>query len=94
MYTAQLNGYCIIVNNDPPRYKAKRETYFKVVNLGKSFTKELAEARIAEYLLAAHGGVQGDPKTWPTSYRRMLAWDAMGELQRFLPNARLSAGFF
>lgn len=89
-YVAQLNGNCIIINNDPPRFDSKRETHTKTVRLGKTLTRELVYEKIAEYYMEIHGAVSEHPSTWNTALKRMVAWDAMGEMLRFLPHAKLS----
>ena len=88
-YVAQLNGNCVIINNQPPVLRTERETFMKEYNLGRSFKKETVYEKISEYFYRIHGGDCENPKTWTNALRRMLAWDAMGEMMRFLPHAKL-----
>jgi hypothetical protein len=88
-FVAQLNGNCIIINNDPPRYDTQRETHTRTVRLGKTLTREKVYEQIAEYFMEVHGGVSENPGTWNMALKRMEAWDAMGEMLRFLPHAKL-----
>merc|ERR1712127_804923 len=89
-YVAQLNGNCIIINNDPPRYDKGRETHTRTVRLGRSLTREIVYEKIAEYFMEIHGAESENPSTWSTALKRMVAWDAMGEMIGFLPHAKLS----
>merc|ERR1712226_1301058 len=89
-YIAQLNGNCIIINNEAPKYNEKRETFLRVLRLGRGFSKEIVFEKIAEYWMSIHGASSENPKTWSTALKRMVAWDAMGEMMRFLQHAKLS----